>query len=375
MKLGLIYGGISVEHEISIITAMQIYEELKSSYDVLNIYYAKNGNFYTGDKLSNIDNYKNLDEIVKQCNEVRFERVGNEVYVVEKKMFGKKHLVDLAFLAMHGAMGEDGRLQGFLDIIGLEYTGPSHYGSTIGQDKTYTKDILSANNINVLDYVIINDSMSVDEVKKEIAKLSYPIVLKPATLGSSVGIVFCENESELEDGLSTTFSYDSKVIVEPKISNFLEVNCSVLGSYKNARASVLEEILCEEFLSFESKYMSGGKSKGMASTGRHIPARISDELTLKAQEICVEAFKKLNLSGVVRFDLMVYNDEVYINEVNTIPGSLAFYLWEHSGVSKLDLYKELINLAIEKKRLKESKISTYETNVLEMGHFKGKKGK
>lgn len=374
MKLGLIYGGVSVEHEISIITAMQIYEELKLSYDVLNIYYAKNGNFYIGDKLSNVENYKNLDEVISQCTEVRFERIGSEVYVVEKKLFGKKHLVDLAFLAMHGAMGEDGRLQGFLDIIGLEYTGPSHYGSCIGQDKAFTKDILFANKFNVLDYAIVNDAQSIDEIKNEISHLNYPLVLKPSTLGSSVGIVFCDNENELEDGLSTAFSYDSKVVVETKISDFLEVNCSVLGSYKSAKASVLEEILCDEFLSFESKYMSGGKSKGMASTGRHIPARISDELTLKAQEMCINAFKKLNLSGVVRFDLMIYNDEVYINEVNTIPGSLAFYLWESTGIAKLDLYKELINLAIEKKRVKASKVSTYETNVLEMGHFKGKKG-
>lgn len=375
MKLGLIYGGISVEHEISIITAMQIYEELKASYDVSNIYYSKNGKFYIGSYLNSIDNYKNLDNVISNCTEVHFQKINNDVYLVENKMFGKKHKIDLAFLAMHGAMGEDGRLQGFLDIIGLEYTGPSHYGSAIGQDKTFTKDILTANNLRVLDYAVINDMMSFEEIKANIASLNYPIVLKPATLGSSVGISFCDDETELEDAITTAFKYDTKVIVETKISDFLEVNCSVLGSYKNARASVLEEILCEDFLSFESKYMSNSKMKGMSGTGRHVPARISETLTRQAQEMCVDAFKKLNLSGVVRFDLMVYNDEIYINEVNTIPGSLAFYLWEHSGVSKLDLYKELINLAIEKKRIKESKITSHETNVLESGSFKGKKGK
>ncbi|MFV0425121.1 MAG: D-alanine--D-alanine ligase [Bacilli bacterium] len=375
MRLGLIYGGISVEHEISIITAMQIYEELISSYDVMNVYYAKNGKFYIGDNLSKLDNYKNLDEVVSKSIEVHFERIGNQVYVVENKLFGKKHQIDLAFLAMHGAMGEDGRLQGFLDVIGLEYTGPSHYGSVIGQDKTFTKDILKANNFNVVDYINISDAMSVDEIKAQVKSLTYPVVLKPATLGSSVGIGFCDSEDELEAALNEAFKYDTKVVIENKISDFLEVNCSILGSYKNAKASVLEEILCEDFLSFESKYMSGSKSKGMASTGRHIPARINEELTLKAQKMCLDAFKKLNLSGVVRFDLMIYNDDVYINEVNTIPGSLAYYLWDYSGVSKLDLYKELINLAIEKKRIKASKISSYDTNVLEKGNFKGKKGK
>ncbi len=182
MKLGLIFGGISVEHEISVITAMQIYEELKDSYDVENIYYSKNGNFYIGSYLSKIDNYKDLDNVVNNCVKVHFERINNEVYLVEDKVFGKKHKIDLAFLAMHGAMGEDGRLQGFLDIIGLEYTGPSHYGSTIGQDKTFTKDILSANNLKVLDYVVINDMMDVEEIKNQIKKLNYTIVLKTATL-------------------------------------------------------------------------------------------------------------------------------------------------------------------------------------------------
>lgn len=375
MKIGLVYGGISVEHEISIITAMQIYEEIKSEYEVLNIYYSKNGRFYVGSYLNTIENYKDLNEVLKQSTEVRFERIGNDVYVIEKKMFGKKHKIDLAFLAMHGAMGEDGRLQGFFDIIGLEYTGPSHYGSAVGQDKTFTKDILRMHKFNVLDYAIITDAMSYEEVKDEIKDLSYPIVLKPATLGSSVGISFCDSEAELEESLNTAFQYDTKIIVETKISDFLEVNCSVLGSYKKARPSAIEEILCEDFLSFESKYMSGSKSKGMSGTGRVIPARISDELTLKAQEMCVEAFKKLGLSGVVRFDLMVYNDQIFINEVNTIPGSLAFYLWEHIGVSKLDLYKELISLAIEKRRVRESKINSYETNVLKSGSFNGKKGK
>ncbi len=375
MKLGLIYGGISVEHEISIITAMQIYEELKSSHDVLNIYYSKNGKFYIGEYLSSIDNYKDLSSVVLKTTEIRFERIGNEVYVIEKKMFGKKHKIDLGFLAMHGAMGEDGRLQGYLDIVGLDYTGSSHYGSAVGQDKVLTKDILKAYNINILNYVSITDDMSFEEIKNEVETLSYPIVLKPATLGSSVGISFCENSTELEEAVEEAFKYDTKVIVETKISNFLEVNCSVLGSYKEARASVLEEILCEDFLSFESKYMNGNKVKGMSGSKRHIPARIGDDLTLKAQEMCTYAFKKLNLSGVVRFDLMVYNNEVYINEVNTIPGSLAFYLWEHTGVSKIDLYKKLIDLAIEKKRIKESKIVSHETNVLESGSFSGKKGK
>ncbi len=374
MKIGLLYGGVSVEHEISIISAMQIYEVIKTKHNVINIYYAKDNKFYIGDILNSIENYKDLDSIVKNCVEVTFVSKGSEVFLQEQKLFGKKHQIDLAFLALHGATGEDGRIQGFLDVIGLPYTGPSHYGSTIGQDKIISKDILKTYGINVLNYCTVYDYMSIDEIKSEVNSLTYPLIIKPATLGSSVGIAFCDNEVELEEAVLEAFKYEHKLIVEHRISNFIEVNCSVLGSYKAAKASVLEQVMNDtDFLSFESKYTSGAKSKGMASAKREVPANISEELTKKAQELCLQAFKVLNLGGVVRFDLMVYDNEVYINEVNTIPGSLAFYLWEHTGISRAELYDQLIKLAVEKKRILESKTSFYETNVLETGNFNGKK--
>ncbi len=378
MKIGLVYGGVSVEHEISIITALQIYEELNSHYEVINIYYGKDQKFYIGEVLNDIDNYSDLNNITKNCIEIRFERIGNEVYAVEKKMFGKKHLIDLAFLALHGASGEDGRIQGYFDTIGLVYTGPSHVGSSVGQDKVLTKDILSKNGISVLDYAVIDDSMTIDEITFKVSELNFPLIIKPAVLGSSVGITICENETDLENCINESFQYDSKLIVEEKVSDFMEVNCSVLGSYKSARASVLEEVLYDDYFSFEEKYMNGdgSKSSGMASSSRNIPAPINAVLTNEARKICLKAFKYLNLSGVVRFDLMIYNDKVFVNEVNTIPGSLSYYLWEASGTSKLELYQELIKLAVEKKRILASKIISYETNVLADGNFrKGSKKK
>ncbi len=376
MRVGLVYGGNSVEHEISIITAMQVYEELNKNHQLTNIYLAKDGNFYIGDVLNSIDSYKDLDNVIKQCTKVVFEKIDNTVYLVEKKMFGKKHPIDLAFLALHGASGEDGRIQGFFDIIGLVYTGPSHFGSSTGQDKVITKDVLKAHNINVLDYRVIYDNDDLACAKETVKELGYPVILKPATLGSSVGINIVANESELEEKLTESFQYETKLIVEHKISDFMEVNCSVLGSYRNAQASVLEEVTFEEFFSFDQKYMGGKKaSEGMASAPRRIPANISEALTMQAKEVSLKAFKQLNLSGVVRFDLMIYQDTVYINEVNTIPGSLSYYLWEHDGLKRADLYEELIKLAIEKKRILDSKISSYETNVLSSGNFKkgGKK--
>lgn len=376
MNVGLVYGGNSVEHEISIITAMQIYEELKNSYDLINIYVAKDNVFYIGSALNDIDNYKDLEDIKSKCTRVVFEKEGSDVYLVEKKMFGKKHKIDLAFLALHGASGEDGRIQGFFDMLGLVYTGPSHFGSSVGQDKITTKDVLKANSIPVLDYVAVYDNEELEPIKNRINDLGYPVILKPATLGSSVGINIVTCEDELEDMLNESFQYDTKLIVEHKISDFMEVNCSVLGSYREADASVLEEVTFDDFFSFDQKYMSGGKtSKGMASAPRRIPANVSVEIEKQAKEVSLKAFKCLNLSGVVRFDLMVYNDCVYINEVNTIPGSLSYYLWEHAGVSRKDLYERLIKLAIEKKRILSSKISSYETNVLSSGSFRkgGKK--
>ncbi len=371
MKIGLVYGGSSVEHEISIITAMQIYEQLKKDYDLINIYFAKNGEFYIGDFLNDLDNYKDLENVVKKSTRVVFEKIDNSVYLVEKKLFGKKIPIDLGFLALHGASGEDGRIQGFFDILGLVYTGPNHFGSAIGQDKVVTKDILKANNIDVLDYVVVFDNYTIEKCRDIISNLNYPVILKPATLGSSVGINIVESEEQLEEKLSESFQYDYKLIVEHKISDFMEVNCSVLGSYIDAKASVLEQVSFEGFFSFDQKYMSGSKesSKGMVNAPRKIPANLSEELTNISREISLKAFKCLNLSGVVRFDLMVYNDHVFINEVNTIPGSLSYYLWEYDNVSRIELYRQLIKLAVEKKRVLASKIASYDTNVLSSGNF------
>ncbi len=374
MKIGIVFGGISVEHEISVITGLQVYESMKNTHDVINIYFGKDGNFYIGDVLNDINNFKNLDNIVNKATKVSFKKDNADVYLKSDKLFSKPVKVDLAFLTLHGATGEDGSIQGFFDVIGLPYTGSEHYGSAIGQDKVYTKDVLSANNVSVLPYKYVYDKATIEEIKSTISEFNYPLIIKPAMLGSSVGINICKTEDKLEELLSDSFTYSSKLIIEECISGFREVNCAILGNYENQIISELEDVTNEEeFLSFDSKYLSDSKSKGMAVSGRQIPAEVTSEEKETIHQMCLQAFKALNLSGVVRFDLMIHMGNIYITEVNTIPGSLAFYLFTPLGMKREELYQKIIDLAITKIRIKNSKVKSYETNVLNVKNLNGKK--
>ena len=212
--------------------------------------------------------------------------------------------------------------------------------------------------------------------------MGYPVIVKPASLGSSVGITFVKDSEGIEKAIDEAIKYDTKVVIEKAVSNLVEVNCSVLGNYENQQTSVLEEVMSTaEFLTYQDKYLGGGKgklgtigSKGMAGASRIIPARLDEKTTLKVKEIAKEAFKALNLSGVCRIDFLIdgSTNKVYINEPNTIPGSLSFYLWEKSGKSYEELLDEMITIAIKKYKLRHQKTFSFDTNIL--SNFSGTKG-
>lgn len=380
IKVGFIFGGMSTEHEISIISAIQAMNNIdEEKYEIVPIYISKSSVFYTGSALRNIETYKDLKQVSKKASEVLITKKDNNFVLVKNHLpFNVVTKIDIFFPVLHGYNTEDGAVAGFLETLGAPYCESDLYASCVGQDKVYQKAILKENGINVAPYYYFYESdylKDVDSVIKNISKLSYPVIVKPARQGSSVGISVANNKEELIESIEDALSYDEKILVEKVIENLKELNCSVLGDNSNYEASMIEEVFSsDEILSYNDKYLSGGKSKGMASTGRKVPADISKALTEEIKEISKKACKALNTTGVVRIDYLLNQktNEVYLNELNIIPGSLAFYLWTPMGVTYKDMLSQIIDLGIKKYQNKSKKQTSFETNVLE--GFNGTKG-
>ncbi len=398
IKVGVIFGGESVEHEVSIISAIQAMNKLdQEKYEVIPIYITKNREWYTGDMLRDIEVYQDLSLIKKYAvNVVLYYKNGS--YVLQKKSFFKSIVkeLDIAFPIVHGTNVEDGVLQGYLQTIGIPYVGSNVYASVAGQDKTIMKDIWRSAEIPMTPYVWFYDvdyKRDSDEVLKKISKLKYPVIVKPATTGSSVGISVCENEEKLLEGIDEAIKYDNKVVVEEVVNNLKEVNIAVMGNYENQKVSEIEEVLsANKFLTYEDKYIGDGRgkikgkmpvksSKGMASTNRKIPANLDSKLRKEVEEIAVKAFKALGSSGNARIDFLIDDKakKVYINEINSIPGSLAFYLWDAKDINFSQVLDDMISIGIKDYKKRISKTHSFETNILKgfasLGGAKGMKGK
>ena len=388
IKLGVIFGGRSVEHEVSIITAIQAINKIDLvKYEVVPIYIAKDGRWYTGRMLLDIEIYSDMDLLRRYAKEVvLYNRDGRFVLQNKKGLFKQVvNEIDMAFPIMHGTNGEDGTLQGYLDTIGIPYAESGVYASVVGQDKIFMKQIFKESGVNIVKYKWFFDTdytNDTDKVIHDIEKLEYPLIVKPATLGSSVGIEVCHNRMELESAIMEAIKYDNKILVEEVVQNLKEVNISVLGNYEHQELSVIEEVGGEhELLTYEDKYIGDGKtkghdakSKGMASAKRLIPADIPDNLAKEIREMAIKAFRSLNSSGVVRIDFLIDEKEgkVYANEINSIPGSLSFYLWEKTAKPYPELLDDIINLGIVSYKNKKAKTNTFDTNILE--GFNGAKG-
>lgn len=389
IKLGIIFGGETVEHEISIISALQAIEHInKDKYEVIPIYIAKNKEWYTSEEMFDIKNFQDLDLVKKNAKSVTLIKKDNKFYLENTNGLMRKDLkeLDVIFPIVHGNNVEDGTLAGYLDTVGIPYVGSKVLGSSVGQDKVVMKQIFASNNLPIVPYTWFFDFEYYENSEKilnDIKNLGYPVVVKPATLGSSVGITFVKSEDEIILALEEAVKYDTKVVVEHAVPNLKEVNCSVIGSYDDMHASVIEEVLPEkDILTYTDKYIggskgkiSGKKSEGMASASRIIPARISKDLTKDIQETSKKVFKTLNLGGVCRIDYLINSktNEYYVNEPNTIPGSLAFYLWEATDMSYEKLLDELVSVAIKDYKNKLRKTRSFDTNILS-GYRNGFKG-
>lgn len=378
IKVGVIFGGESVEHEVSIISALQAINNIdKNKYIVVPIYISKDKVWYTGKDLCDISIYNDLDKVKKNSKSVSLCKVGNEYCLLQTKGLLNKIVdkIDIAFPIVHGQNVEDGSLAGYLETVGIPYVGPNVLGASLGQDKVVMKQVFESSNIPVVDYVWFYENDYINDEEKylrDIKKLEYPVLVKPASLGSSVGINFVKDENEIKDAINEAFTYDDKIVVEKAVENLIEVNCSVLGDKNMQSTSVIEQVLSDnQILTYEDKYIGDSKkscvkSKGMASTSRIIPARINNELAHSVSNISKDVFKVLNLSGVCRIDFLINSktNDVFVNEPNTIPGSLSYYLWEKSNIKYSELLDRLISISIKNYKDRRKKVFSFDTNIL-----------
>ncbi len=386
MKLNVVvlFGGVSVEHEVSIISALQAMAAIdQENYHVIPVYQSKQSHFYSGELLKSVENFQNLEELFKKTPQVIFVKEKQKDYLVQLKGFRAKHIpIDLVIPVVHGKLVEDGSIQGFLESIGIPYAGSDVMASAIGQDKVFMKLAFEKANIPTVKWVSFTQTEYLNDAKSilsQVSALKYPVVLKPASLGSSVGISFVKDVADLEQALQTAFSFDSKVIIEKAVTDLREINCSILSDGKNVLASSLEEVYMKDaILSYSDKYLgSSGKTKGMASTSRDCPAKLDDKLTKEIQAMAIACFTSLGCQGVARMDFLMDSktNKIYANEINTIPGSLSFYLWEASGKSFTVLMDTLIQQAIRSHSQREKRISSIDTNLLANFSKNGAKGK
>lgn len=390
----MIFGGHSVEHEVSIISGIQAIGSMdRNKYDITPVYLTKQNEMYIGESVGDINAYKDIPALLKNASRVLFVNEGKSFFLVNypsKKFGGKIKLeIDIAFPVVHGTNVEDGTLMGYLKTIGIPFVGCDVTAAAIGMDKYVMKTVFKDNDIPVLDCLEFNtsDYRNIPDIIARIEKrLSYPVIVKPVNSGSSVGISVADDKDKLIDSIDEAFTFANVILVERAIKNLQEINCSVLGDADEARASLCEEPFhSKDILSYEDKYLSGGKgkggkssgaSKGMASVSRKIPADLADDMTRRIQELALKAFKVLNCNGVVRFDFMIDRDsnELFLNEINTIPGSLSFYLWEPTGLSYTAMLDRLIDLAVKRSRDNERVTFSFDTNILNQASLGGLKG-
>jgi D-alanine-D-alanine ligase len=384
--VGVIFGGRSVEHDVSIVTGHQVMRAFDPEYtDVVPIYIDREGKWFTGAPLLDLKNYTNeipsLAGVAPVVLSPSVQHHGLILNPTPSGLFAKSQLkrLDVVFPAIHGSHGEDGTLQGLLELADIPYVGCGVLASAIANDKMMTKTVLRGAGVAVTDAISFTRAQwqnNPDAVIERVhAELHYPVFVKPVTLGSSIGIAKVNDERLLRASIDVAANLDRQILVESAVVNAIEVNCSVMGDDRDVQASVLEQpVSWDNYLTFEEKYLRGGE--GMKSAERLIPAPISPELTAKVKQIAVDAFRAIDGRGIARIDFLIQQDTnvVFLNEFNTMPGSLSFYLWEPVGLSARDVVNKLVALARDANAEKRRSTYNYQTNLVSLTAARGLKG-
>lgn len=373
MRVGVIYGGASVEHDVSIITALQAMEALSTRHSVVPIYITRSGRWLSDAALRDLSTYQtedepDLPEILRDLSGGLIRGAGNR-----QRAFGRRRdvaVIDVALPATHGTYGEDGSLQGLLELSGIPYAGSSVSASAVAMDKGLTKAILMRHGLPTpaSTEIVREEWTEQDQVVSAVIDAhGLPVYVKPVSLGSSIGVSRCETREQVHEALQLAFELDRTALVEPSVEGAVEVNCAVLGGRGGpSRASLCEQPVTQnDLLSFDDKYLRGAKGEGMKGAERVIPAPIGDEQTRQVQALAMRAFAALGCAGVARVDTLIDGSgTVYINELNTIPGSFSFYLWEPAGLSFEDLLDELLEIALAESREQKRTTRTFASALL-----------
>jgi D-alanine-D-alanine ligase len=408
LTVGVVLGGVAPEHEVSIISALQAAAALdRSQYRPVPLYIAKDGTWYTGEHLLDVETYRDMDALRESAVRLAlFPGAFGTLECVEVREGGalshltrppRRFSIDVVLPGLHGGPGENGGVQGLCEAFNVPYTGSSIFGSAIGMDKVLSKHLCQEAGIPVVDFVAFTETEWAGREEHGLDRcedrIGYPLIVKPARGGSSIGITRAEDRSELDAAIEDAFRYDDKVVVERAVQELREINCSLLGDETDVEASVLEEPVASEdddVLTFQDKYMrdeSGGAAKhgakthepgpeGMASLDRIIPANLSDERTDEIQDLAIRIFRLFECAGVARIDFIIdeATGDLFFNEINTIPGSFSFYLWEPSGVPFDELMHRMIEIARRRHREKNGRVRTYDVNLLAERSLSGLKG-
>jgi D-alanine-D-alanine ligase len=383
--IAVIFGGRSAEHDVSIITALSSVIkplELTKKYKVEAVYIAKDGAWYWDDKLKDIKLFSSggIQDFLHKATPVSVQFDGGMTLVKSSGMAGRKQQgkIDLVFPAMHGTYGEDGSLMGLLEMAGVPYVGCNVAASAICMDKVLAKKVALGCGLPVTRYVSFSKgflerdaSSLINTIQKE---LKLPVFVKPAHLGSSIGISRATNAAELKNALEVAAHYDDSVLVEEEVQNLIEVTLPIIGNDR-PQPALLEKPLthAEDFFDFETKYMQGGKKgsgKGKGAEGAQgysqIPADLSADLYAKAEKIGLDVYKALGCTGIARVDMLIDSktNNVYFNEVNPLPGGLYAHNWNKAGLSNIDLVDKLVAFAKERHASKQSLATTFSTNYL-----------
>ena len=381
-KIGVIFGGRSVEHEVSVITGMQVVENLdKSKYEAVPIFIDKDGKWLIGDELKDFNNFKNnklsgLKEVI-MTSKYNDRKLYSHPSTTGGFMRKKQEVeLDAIFVALHGTYGEDGTIQGVFETLNIPYTSGGVLASSIGMDKILMKDVYNSYGLPIVDYTWFFRTKWFENKKSVLdmieGKLKYPLFIKPSNLGSSVGITKATDRASLEESIEVAVVYDRKIIVEEGVVNPREINCAVLGYDDNVEASLCEEpVGWTDLLTYEDKYVNSN-AKGVKGGGRNIPADIGDAKTKEIQQIAKESFMAIDCKGTARIDfLMDTEDNVYVNEINTQPGSIGYYLWEPMGINFSNLIDKMIDIAIKVNEDKNATVYSYDVDLFDKVQFGG----